>query len=231
MSQLSSRSISPSSNFEQARLAMVDSQLYTSGVLTETVLDAYRSVPREMFVPPGLRGVCYLDDTVKFPNGRFLLEPLIHALMVENAALGPRDKVLDIGGYTGYSTAILGRLAQYVVAVEADASALEIAKENWLKLGLSQTTTVPVCAPHQSGCAAYSPYDVIIINGSVAHIPQTIQDQLAPHGRLLCIEKQSGDVGQIRLYTKQNGHLGSTIIADAAAPYLPGFEPVPAFKF
>jgi protein-L-isoaspartate(D-aspartate) O-methyltransferase len=211
---------------------MVNSQLYTSGVLTDAVLAAYRSVPRELFVPAGLEGICYLDDDVIFANGRFLLEPVVHALMVENAALGPRDKVLDIGGYTGYSTAILGRIVQYVVAVEADATALEIAKRNWLKLGLPQTTTVPVCGQPQAGCAAYSPYDVIIINGAVAQIPQAIQDQLAPHGRLLCVERQPGSyMGQIRLYTKEGGHLGSTVIADAAVPYLPGFEPVPAFTF
>ncbi len=221
-----------SPNFEQARLAMVNSQLNTSGVVSDAVLAAYRNVPREMFVPVDRKSVCYLDDDVIFADGRFLLEPLVHALMVEKAAITQKDKVLDIGGYTGYSAAILSRLAQYVVAVESDAKALEFARHAWAEAGVSQTAVVPVCALLPEGCAAYGLYDVILINGAVSHVPQMIQDQLAPQGRLLCVEKNSASAtGQIRLYTKQGGQLNSVAIAGASVPYLPGFEPVPAFKF
>ena len=224
--------LSSPTQFEQARLAMVNSQLNTSGVVSDQVLAAYRTVPREIFVPADRQGVCYLDDDVTFADGRFLLEPLVHALMVEKAAITPKDKVLDIGGYTGYSTAILSRLAQYVVAVESDAAALEFAREAWTQLAMSQNAVVPVCAPHVEGCAAYGLYDVILINGAVAQVPQAIQDQLAPQGRLLCVEKSLGSTtGQIRLYTKQGGQLNGVVVAGASVPYLIGFEPIPAFKF
>lgn len=220
------------SDFAQARISMVNSQLHTSGVVSDAVLTAYRTVPREIFVPADRQGVCYLDDDVIFSNGRFMLEPLVHALMIENAAITPKDKVLDIGGYTGYSAAIIGQLAQYVVAVDSDAQALEAAQKSWAQLGLSPTAVVPVCAPHAIGCAAYGLYDVIIINGAVASVPKVIEDQLAPQGRLLCVEKQPGrNNGQVRLYTKQGGQLNSRVVAGASVPYLQGFEPVPSFTF
>lgn len=217
-------------NFSDAREAMVVSQLNPSGVVEEAVLNAYRSVPRELFVPVDRQTVCYLDDDVIFSNGRCLMEPLVHALMVEHASVKPTDKVLDIGGLTGYSAAILMKLAKVVVAVEEDAQALETAKAIWLGMGMPEI--MPVCATPELGCSAYAPYDVILINGAVVNVPQTLVDQLAPQGRLVCVETKPGTtVGQIRLYTKQGAQLSGLTIADASVPYLPGFAPTPAFVF
>lgn len=217
-------------NFNQAREAMVVSQLNPSGVVSEEVLAAYSSVPRELFVPADRQQVCYLDDDVIFSNGRSLMEPLVHALMVENAAIKPTDKVLDIGGLTGYSAVILMKLAKAVVAVEQDAEALEAAKSIWLGMGMPEI--MPVCAAPDAGCPSYAPYDVILINGALVTVPQTLIDQLAPQGRLVCVEMKPGtNVGQIRLYTKQSNKLSGLTIADASIPYLPGFAPEPTFVF
>lgn len=217
-------------NFSDAREAMVVSQLNPSGVVNETVLDAYRAVPRELFVPADRQTVCYLDDDVIFANGRCLMEPLVHALMVEKAQILPTDKVLDIGGLTGYSAAILMKLAKSVVAVEEDPEALDAAKSIWL--GLEMPGIMPVCAAPAAGCPAYAPYDVILINGAVVNVPQSLVDQLAPHGRLVCVETKTGTtVGQIRLYTKQGSQLSGLTIADASIPYLPGLLPTPTFVF
>lgn len=217
-------------NFNHAREAMVVSQLNPSGVVSEEVLAAYRTVPRELFVPVDRQEVCYLDDDVIFSTGRSLMEPLVHALMVERAAIRPTDKVLDIGGLTGYSAAILMKLAKVVVAVEQDAEALEAAKSIWLGLGMPGI--MPVCAAPDAGCPAYAPYDVILINGALVTVPQSLIDQLAPQGRLVCVEmKQGTNVGQIRLYTKQSNKLSGLTIADASIPYLPGFAPEPTFVF
>ena len=158
------------------------------------------------------------------------MEPLVHALMVERAAIKPTDKVLDIGGLTGYSAAILMKLAKAVVAIEQDAEALDAAKSIWLGLGMPGI--MPVCAAPDAGCPAYAPYDVILINGGLVTVPQSLIDQLAPQGRLVCVEiKPGSQVGQIRLYTKQANKLSGLTIADANIPYLPGFAPEPTFVF
>lgn len=226
---MSHSSLSPA-DFKAAREAMVASQLYTSGVVDEAVLEAYRYVPRELFVPPERQGVCYLDDDVQLANGRSLLEPLVHALMVEHAAIQVTDRVLDIGGLTGYSAAILTRLGKFVVALEEDALAMEVAQANWQQLQIENV--MPVCAPMAVGNSGYAPYDVILINGAVSALPPVLLDQLNTGGRLVCVERPEGSLtGQIRLYTRQGAAIGSTVIADASVPYLQGFGPVQKFVF
>lgn len=218
------------SQFATAREAMVVSQLNPSGIVSEAVLAAYRNTPRELFVPADRQTVCYLDSCVTFGNGRSLLEPLVHGLMVENAEIQKTDKILDIGGVTGYSAAILAQLGKAVVAVDPDHEALGAAQTIWQ--GLELTNIMAVAGPVADGCAAYATYDVIILNGAVASVPQSLQDQLSATGRLLCVEKPPGSgVAQIKLYTKQGSAFSGRVIADAAATYLPGCEPKAGFVF
>lgn len=217
-------------NLDAARESMVVSQLNPSGIVDEDVLAAYRSVPRELFVPADRQAVCYLDDDVMFSNGRALMEPLVHALMVQAAEIKKTDIVLDIGGLTGYSAAILMKLCRAVVAVEPDEQALEAAKSIWL--GLDMPGIMPVCASATEGCAGYAPYNVIFVNGSLASVPQALVDQLDSQGRLVCVERPAGQsVGQIRLYTKHGSAISGRRIADAAVPYVPGLEPQNQFVF
>lgn len=216
--------------FAIAREAMVVSQLYPSGIITEDVLNAYRTIPRELFVPPQRQAVCYLDDSVSFPNGRTLLEPLIHATMVDKAAIKKTDKVLDIGGVTGYSAAILAMLGKAVVAIEQDQEALDVAQHIWKDMGLLNIMAVN-SAPEQ-GCPSYAPYDVILINGAVASVPEALQAQLATGGRLVCIETRAGSsIGQLKLYIKNGTAFSGSVIGEAAAPYVPGCEPKTTFVF
>lgn len=232
--------VAPSfSTFEAARVAMVNSQLSTSRIVTPEVLEAYRTVARELYVPHDRQSVCYLDDDVSFGNGRVLIEPLVHALMVEKAAIKPLDRVLDIGGVTGYSAAILSRLSSHVVALDEDAAALNAGQTIWENTGAVGIKAV--CGAHEKGCATEGPFDVIVVNGAVAEPPQALFSQLSPGGRLVCVEtpftKSSQGaldkgVGRIILYTRlENGQMTHAVIADASVPYLAGFEPKPVFTF
>jgi protein-L-isoaspartate(D-aspartate) O-methyltransferase len=98
----------------KAREAMVVSQLAPAGITSERVLNAYRDTPREDFVPPHLKGVCYTDETLDLGNGVFLLAPMIHGLLVDELNVDARDAVLDLGDATGYSSAVLQKLAARV---------------------------------------------------------------------------------------------------------------------
>ena len=107
-------------NEPAARLNMVEGQLRTNKVTDEAVLEGFLTTPRERFVPSHLRGIAYVDDDIPLGNGRYLIEPMVLARLLQLAEIGKSDKVLEIGCATGYATAILARIAASVVAVESD---------------------------------------------------------------------------------------------------------------
>ena len=218
-------------NFQKSREAMVVSQLQPSGVVSESVMAAYRSVPREMFVPNVLRGVCYLDDDIDLGEGRILVEPLIFARMVQDAELLSSDKVLDIGGATGYSAAIAAKLAGQVVAVDADEKLLQQGQAQWQQLGLLNIT--PVIGIHNDGYAVGGPYNVIFVNGAVSAMPQKLLDQLSYGGRLYFVEQKEEDTsGRLTVVIKeQSGVFLTKYLSDVTTSYLKGFEPSQSFVF
>ena len=107
-------------DFSAARRNMVERQVRTNKVTDEAVLEALAQLPRERFVPESLSAVAYIDEDVPLGNGRYLMEPMVFARLVQAAQLQPGDRVLDLGCGCGYSTAILSRLANQVIALESD---------------------------------------------------------------------------------------------------------------
>lgn len=221
--------------FSQARQAMVDSQINPAGVTTEAVLQAYRTTPRELFVPAQQQGVCYTDNELPVGDtGRSLMEPMVHARLVEAAEIKPDDRVLDVGGLTGYSAAILARLCKSVVALEQEEWALRTAQQAWSTLALGNL--IGILGPMADGCLKHGPYNVIIINGAMTAIPQALIDQLAPDGRLLgVLQPDNSPAGTAILATKLAGegkaNFSTRSLFNAAAPYLTGFGPKPRFVF
>lgn len=203
---------------------MVQSQLHPSGVSSEKVLNAYRSVPREVFVPENLRSICYLDESLPLGNGQSLFEPMLHGKIVERLEVTDRDAVLDIGDMTGYSAAILSQLAREVVVIDNPSAAAAEAKKNWLTLGYHNIS---------SAAALQGEFDAILINGAVAEIPEQSLQMLASGGRLACILQPSKrSVGKITIVTKEaDGSISKRFFEDASAGYIPGFEPKEEFVF
>ncbi|HEX4194744.1 MAG TPA: protein-L-isoaspartate O-methyltransferase [Stellaceae bacterium] len=221
-------------NEPAARLNMVEGQLRTNKVTDEAVLDGFLTVPRERFVPTHLRGIAYVDDDVPLGNGRFLVEPLVLARLLQLAEIGKDDKVLEIGCATGYATAILAKIAASVVAVENDPQLAAAARANLAALGLGNVQFQE--APLTAGWRAGAPYNVILINGAVGEIPAAIADQLAEGGRLVTVtEGSAGPVearcGRAVLMTRAEGKLSNRPAFDATVQSLPGFARRPAFVF
>lgn len=218
-------------DFSTARQAMVDSQIHPMGVVSEPVLESFRAVRREDFVPEGQRGIAYSDEDMRIAPGRFLMEPSTHARLLQAAAPVKSDAVLDIGCGSGYSAAILAPLTGKVVAVEPEGNLLALAKAAWATAGYENITA------HQGafaeGCDMHGPYNLIILNGSVAEIPAGLFGQLAPGGRLLAVVKKAEDrIGRAVLYLKNaHGVMGERVLFDAAVPYLPGHAPRTEFVF
>ncbi len=211
-------------NYTQTRDNMVESQLRTNKIVDARLIAAFASVEREQFLPLELQPIAYVDEEISLSNGRFLLEPMVFARLVQAAAIKQTDRVLVVGAGCGYGAAIVARLTTDVVALESDETLLH----NPEKLA---GITVAIGALDE-GCAAHAPYDVIVIEGSVADVPPVISAQLADGGRLVTIVREDAyTTGQAVLLLKQANALSQTRLFDASTPYLTGFASKPSFVF
>jgi protein-L-isoaspartate(D-aspartate) O-methyltransferase len=211
-----------------ARRMMVDGQVRTADVTDLDLIAAMQTVPRERFVPPALAEQAYRDGDIAIGGGRVLLKPMVLAKLIQAAQVGGGSHVLDVGCGTGYSSAVLARVAGSVVALEQDEALAQHAKATLAAIGGGSVTVAT--APLTAGWPAAAPYDVILLNGATEVVPEALGGQLKPDGRLACIFGR-GPIGKAMIYRLAEGHLVGRPVFDAAAPLLPGFVAAPAFVF
>ena len=158
--------------------------------------------------------------------GRYLLDPRSFAKLVQLAGIEADDRVLDVGGGTGYSAAVLARLAGEVVALEQDADLVRAASQ---LLANAVGKVEVVQGGLVEGVKDRAPFDVIFINGAIEQVPDALLGQLAEGGRLVAVLKD----GQSRawLYLKENGQVGRRPDFDADVPVLAGFKKAMGFVF
>lgn len=217
-------------NFALARRNMVDGQLRPNRVNDAGLLATLGELPRERFLPEGLRSVAYADDDVPLGNGRFMMEPMVLARLIQVLQPRAEDKAMVVAAGLGYGAAILARLVKSVVAVEADADLAAAARQTWQDLGIAGVQ--PVAGPAEQGAAASGPYEAILIEGAVPEVPQVIAEQLAEGGRLATvIADPSGALGVAHLFVKQGGVVSGRPLFDAGTPLLPGFARPARFTF
>ena len=212
-----------------ARRMMVDGQVRTAGITDLDLIAAMLAVPRERFVPQPLSEQAYRDGDIAIGDGRVLLKPMVLAKLIQAARVRGGDRVLDVGCGTGYSSAVLARLAGAVVALEEDAALARQAKETLAATDGGSRVTVAT-APLTAGWPEAAPYDVILLNGATEIVPETLGRQLKPDGRLACIFGR-GPTGKAMIYRQIEGQLVGRPVFDAAAPVLPGFVAPLAFVF
>ncbi|ESZ42617.1 protein-L-isoaspartate O-methyltransferase [Mesorhizobium sp. M0659] len=223
-----------SADFSELRVKMVDGQVRTTDVTDAALLDAMLAVPREAFVGADQQALAYIDEDIRISDGadgsgaRYLMEPSPMAKLLQLAEIDAGDSVLDVGCGTGYSAALLSRLAKSVVALESDTTLAEAAKAALSAQGCDNVTVVT--GPLPQGHAAKAPYNVILIGGSVEKVPAALLDQLAEGGRLVAVEGQ-GNAGVARLFFNAGGVVTGRRAFNAAIKPLPGFERIHAFEF
>lgn len=214
--------------FASARENMVNCQIHPNGVVSSEILDAYGDVPREIFLPDPARAKAYVDETVLIGDGRSLLAPDLHARMVQALAVRPGDVVLDVAGGTGYSAAILSRLAGTVVSVESNAEMLRFAVA--CMESLSVCNVVHIQGDVARGCPEHGPYDAIFINGAVREIPESLLGQLSETGRLVCVLIDADHPSGCAVRILSRSGEAVSVLFDASAPCLPEFEGQTAFS-
>lgn len=216
-------------DFEAARRHMVDSQLLTNRVTDPRLIEVMETLPREVFLPEERRALAYIDEDVPIGDGRYLTEPMVIARMIQAVEPAAGDVALVVGCATGYASAVLGKLVSTVVALETSHGLATRAQSALAELGIDNAAVVE--GPLEQGYAKQAPYDVILIDGQVAEVPEVILEQLAEGGRLATVEKPADRVGRLVRYVRYQGAISKLDMFDAAIPPLPGFEPEQSFVF
>jgi protein-L-isoaspartate(D-aspartate) O-methyltransferase len=219
-------------DFAAARRMMVDGQVRTADVTDPRLIAAMMDLPRERFFPEDKASLAYLDlDAIVSEPGlapRRLLKPMVLAKLIQAAAVGEADHVLDVGCATGYSTAVLARLAGSVVALEEEPALARQATEALAETGAANAKIV--AGSLTRGLADEGPYDVIMLEGAAEVIPEGLFGQLKEGGRLACV-LQRGPAGKAMIYLRTGGDISGRAVFDATAGLLPGFAKLPEFVF
>lgn len=215
------------SDFAARRTMMVDTQVRPNDVTKFPVIEAMLAVPMEDFVPPALRAVAYCGENLDLGGGRVLLEPRTLGKMIDMLDMQPDDLVLDLGCGYGYSSAVLARLVQAVVAIEENADMAAEAERRLSEAGVFNVAVLR--APLAEGAPKQGPYDAILINGGVEEVPEAILAQLKEGGRVAALFLE-GALGVVRIGHCLNGRVVWRYGFNAGAPLLPGFERARSFS-
>jgi len=213
-------------DYATRRRIMVDTQVRPSDVTKFPIIDAFLKIQREVFVPNSQREAAYSGGNLDLGSGRVVLEPRTLAKMLDALDVSEDELVMDIGCGLGYSTAVIARLAQAVVAVEQDESMAEEAQKLLSETGTDNA--IVQAGSLTAGAAEHGPYDVIIIQGGVESVPAALEKQLKDGGRMACIFME-GSLGSVRIGFMSGGVLSWRFEFNAGAPVLPGFNKQPTF--
>lgn len=213
-------------DYDRRRQMMVDTQVRPSDVTKYPIISAMLEVERELFVPNALREAAYVGENLDLSPGRVILDPRSFSKLLDALDIGPGDVVLDLGCGYGYSTAVIARMAEFVVAVEEAAEMATEAQALLSEQGIDNAAVME--GPLALGAAKSGPYDVIIAEGAVETLPAALADQMKDGGRIGAIFAE-GALGVARIGHKLDGRIHWRDAFNAGAPILPGFAQTRAF--
>lgn len=208
------------------RHAMVSNQLRPNAVSDARIVAAMERIPREVFLPASIARLSYRDTALPLGDGRAANTPIATGRLLNEAKLMAGDRVLLIGAAGGYTAAVIAEIAAKVIAVECNAALAAHARQ-----ALADNTRVDIVeGPLELGYAAGGPYDAIVIDGAVAHVPPALLDQLAAGGRIVTglVDRS---VTRLAAGRRSDGGFGLIDFADIDCVTLPGFAIPPRFVF
>ncbi len=213
-------------DFAARRVMMVDTQVRPSDVTKFPIIDAMLSIQREAFVPSARREAAYIGENLAIGRNRVMLDPRTLAKMLDGLDIQPDEMVLDLGCGLGYSTAVIARLAEAVIAVEEDEAMAVEAQRNLSAAGIDNAAVVQGALA--DGCAKHGPYDAITVQGAVETVPAALTSQLKDGGRIACLFME-GALGVVRIGYKAGDQITWRFAFNATAPVLSGFSAARAF--
>ncbi len=220
-------------NIEQARFNMIEQQIRPWDVLNQGVLELLAVIKREDFVPPQYRALAFVDSEVPLPTptgpGQCMLAPKVEARLLQELAVHKHERVLEIGTGSGYMAALLAHKAQHVTTLEIDPGLARFATANLRRAGVMNATVIN--ADGASGLPGDAPFDVIVLSGSVAEVPETLLAQLKVGGRLAAIVGFEPVMRALLITRSDHGGLERTVLFDTVAQRLRGFKEPTRFHF
>jgi len=211
------------------RKNMVDCQLKPNKIINLDLIDAFLKVPREYFVNKKNINQCYLDVNIDLTKNRFLLNPMILARLIQSLNTNMNDTVLTIGSGVGYSSVILSYLCNTVIGIESIKSFYDFSVDVLIKLEVNNVVFIK--SKIENGYFEQHPYDCIIIEGGVNHVPTEILNQLSENGRLVAVEIEEGHVGKAILYQRYGNEFIKNYLFDAYIPVFDCFKKTKKFNF
>ncbi len=213
-------------DYTSRRRMMVDTQIRPSDVTKFPIIEAMLAVPRELYVPDALREAAYVDGNMDIGRSRVMLEPRTLAKILDAIDIQPDELVLDLGCGLGYSTAVMARMAEAVVAIEEDAGLAGDAQVLLSDQGVDNAAVMQ--GTLADGSPKHGPYDVVVVQGAVEHMPEGLLAQIKEGGRIAALFME-GALGVCRIGYKIDGEVNWRYAFNAGAPVLSGFEKQRAF--
>jgi protein-L-isoaspartate(D-aspartate) O-methyltransferase len=218
-------------DMNQARFNMIEQQIRPWEVLDPQVLELLSTVRREDFVPLAHKALAFVDMEIPLgaaPN-QVMLAPRVQARLLQDLAVQPSDKALDVGTGSGFMAALLAHQAASVLSLEIDSGLAAQAQANLQKAGVTNVTVRH--ADGSQGAAADGPFDVILLNGSVAEVPASLLQQLSMGGRLAAIVGQEPMMRATVITRNSDTSWTTTEPWDCNAARLSGFAEPSHFQF
>jgi len=220
-------------NIEQARFNMIEQQIRPWDVLNLGVLELLAVVKREDFVPVAYRGMAFVDTEVPLPTTtgetQCMLAPKVEARLLQELAVHKHERVLEIGAGSGYMAALLAHRAQHVTTLEIDPALADFASANLRRAGVTNATVLQ--ADGADGLSAESPFDVIVLSGSVSEVPPALLGQLKVGGRLSAIVGAEPVMRAVLITRSGDQGLERTVLFDTVAQRLRNFPEPTRFHF
>ena len=200
-------------NTEQARFNMIQQQIRPWEVLDPEVLGLLAIVKREDFAPAGHKDLAFADVEIPLKAdakpSQTMLAPRVEARMLQALGIRNTDKVLEIGAGSGFMAALLAAKAEFVYTVEIDPELVEVARKNLAQAGVANVSVD--LGDAAQGWPLYTPYDVIVVSGSLPVLPDALLRQLKIGGRLIAVVGEA-PVMEMQLVTRTEEDAFNTVV-------------------
>ena len=207
---------------------MVEGQIKPIGGMQKNILDAFNSINRDDFVPKNLKGNSFSERNLFLKRDRFVLKANLIAKIISVLNISNEENVLVIGSSTGYSSAVISRIAETVISIEEDKELLVFSEEAVKKNGIDNIVFINNAMIE--GCPEQGPFNAIIIEGAIDEVPLKILNQLEHNGRLIAMVNNNG-ISNVIEYQKKNDTFTDRFIFSCSAPKLKSFDKRKSFSF
>ena len=205
-------------NFQKARELMVENQLRPNKINNPTILELFKNIKKEDFLPEEIKKNSYNDLDSELSSNRGYLKNLHIAQLVHSAEISKQDKILHIGGMTGYVSVILSSLCKELIIIENEINLISKIEENINNLNIKNATIVNV--PFQKGFNNESPYDIIFIDNPIWEVFDTIKKQVSPNsGKIIMIKKINPFLCKAYKITNDNNIYTNVFLFDVFTKY------------